>query len=578
MLRFSGFELDFQRAELRGPGGNAIKLRPKTFTMLYVFATNPGRVLSKQELMAAVWPKVHVGEDGLFQCIREIRSALGDNERQLVKSISGRGYIFDAEVSTAAPATEQAAAAVADEVAGSADRPIIAVAEPGLAAASAARPRFRLHAFATLPIVILLAALFGAGLVFAVPTLAPRFFTTAPPVVIVAPITVTAGDPQAKEVATGVADLLTDGLAKIRNIRVQAPDSTSTPGGAAQVSVSVSASSMPADYVVRGNLQKAPHAWNMEAQLIRARTGEVLWSTSFSVVSDTAAVTIQEARLAAGVGYPTALKINALLHTRLPSAASKVVIEQSDAFINQTSRERFTAAQHMLEKAVAQHPNDVDLNAALAAQLLRGIQTDWYTPAEAAKAEARAKIMLEHALEQAPNYIPALDGYCRFLTATNHFVESLVACANALNFDPWNGLVMFQIGLSQLQLGRFTDALDTFQRADTFDTPQVSRWTWLLGAGLALVVLDRDQEALTWLQRSRDITAGTGRTDMLIAAADQSLGRFADARAAMARGMALRPGSSADNVGLPTRNASPLYLARSAAIKQLMVAAGLPPH
>jgi tetratricopeptide (TPR) repeat protein len=335
---------------------------------------------------------------------------------------------------------------------------------------------------------------------------------------------------------------------------------------------------MPADYVLRGDLQKAPRAWHMEAQLIRAGTGEVLWSTSFSVASDTADLAVQESRLAAGVGYPTALSLNALIHARLPSAASKVVIEQSNAFINQTSRERFTAARQMLEKAVARHPNDVDLNAALAAQLLRGIQTNWYTPAEAARVEARAKIMLEHALEQAPNYIPALDGYCRFLTATNHFVESLVACANSLNFDPWNGLVMFQLGLSQLQLGRFTDALDTFERADAFDTPQVSRWTWLLGAGLALVVLDRDQDALAWLQRSRDITPGTGRTDMLIAAADQSLGRFVDAKAAMARGMALRPGSSADNVGLPTRNASPLYLARSAAIKQLMVAAGLPPH
>ena len=98
MLRFSGFELDPQRAELRGPDGGTIKLRPKTLEMLRLFAGNAGRVLSKQELMEAVWPNVHVGEDSLFQCIREIRTALGDDKRQMVRLISGRGYLFEAEV------------------------------------------------------------------------------------------------------------------------------------------------------------------------------------------------------------------------------------------------------------------------------------------------------------------------------------------------------------------------------------------------------------------------------------------------------------------------------------------------
>ncbi len=43
-----------------------------------VFVANAEQTLSKQELMQTVWPNVHVGEDSLFQCIREIRAALGD--------------------------------------------------------------------------------------------------------------------------------------------------------------------------------------------------------------------------------------------------------------------------------------------------------------------------------------------------------------------------------------------------------------------------------------------------------------------------------------------------------------------
>src|SRR3954452_10316290 len=99
VLRFAGFELDLRRAELRGPDGEAIRLRPKSFAMLHLLASNAGRVVGKQELMETVWPNIHVGEDSLFQCIREIRAALGDDRRQLIKVVSGRGYLFEAEVS-----------------------------------------------------------------------------------------------------------------------------------------------------------------------------------------------------------------------------------------------------------------------------------------------------------------------------------------------------------------------------------------------------------------------------------------------------------------------------------------------
>ena len=128
MLRFSGFELDQERAELRRPDGETIKLRPKTLEMLRLFAANAGRVLSKQQLMEAVWPNVHVGEDSLFQCIREIRTALGDDKRQVVRVITGRGYLFQAEV------TETAIAAAPDVVVRPVSQP--APAEPDTKAAT----------------------------------------------------------------------------------------------------------------------------------------------------------------------------------------------------------------------------------------------------------------------------------------------------------------------------------------------------------------------------------------------------------------------------------------------------------
>jgi tetratricopeptide (TPR) repeat protein len=200
----------------------------------------------------------------------------------------------------------------------------------------------------------------------------------------------------------------------------------------------------------------------------------------------------------------------------------------------------------------------------------------WYSPAEAVAAEAQAGASLERALRSHPNSIPVLEAYCRFLSATNRFVDSLVACSKALNFDPWNGSALYLVGLGQIHLGRFDDALATFLQADRFDTPQVSRWTWLLGVGWANVLIGRTEDALPWVQRSIAITAASGRSHMLMAAIYQQLGRTQEAKAAMQKGLELRPGTTALNVSPPTKNVSPLLLDGTAKIVQLMVEAGLP--
>jgi len=179
-------------------------------------------------------------------------------------------------------------------------------------------------------------------------------------------------------------------------------------------------------------------------------------------------------------------------------------------------------------------------------------------------------------LRAKPNYIPAHEAYCRFLNATNQFSASLVACARALSFDPWNGIALFHVGLGQIQTGRFEDALATFKQADRFDTPQVSRWTWMVGAGWANMLMGRAEDAVPWLQQSIAITAASGRTHMLLAAAYQQLGRTDEARAAMEKARALRPGSTAHNVPTPQKNSSPVYVEASERIMQLMIAAGLP--
>ena len=105
---FGSFVLDGRRAALTR-GGASVALRPKTFALLSYFAAHPGRVLGKDEMLAAVWPGVVVNEESLSQCVRELRAALGDDGQALIKTVARRGYLFDAPVQlSAAPVTEVA--------------------------------------------------------------------------------------------------------------------------------------------------------------------------------------------------------------------------------------------------------------------------------------------------------------------------------------------------------------------------------------------------------------------------------------------------------------------------------------
>lgn len=504
MLFFEGYELDPERAELRGSDGEVIRLRPKSFDMLWLLATRAGRVLTKQELTEAIWPGVHVSQDGLFQCIREIRSALGDDERELIRTVSGRGYMLDAEVRATEPKT-------------AGGKPDIPLAKP--------------------------------------------------PIIAVMPMTTPAGDKPLAEMAANVGERLTGGLARIDRLRVIE--------GTAAV-----------DFVVRAELQKSSGRWEARARMTSVSTGEVRWSHSVTVSTEEGDLALQQSRLAAGLGHPLALRINALQNSaalmqgggeeELPAGHARVVIEQATAIINQTSRERFRAAQDMLETALAADPDNVDLQVTLASHLLRGIQSVWYDPADVAATESAAQTLLERALRAKPQYIPVLDAHCRFLTATNRLPESLIAGGRTLSFDPWHGVALFNLGIAQILQGRFEEALASFKQADAFDTPSFARWTWLLGAGLACNLMERYQEALPWLERSLAITPGTGRTHFVLAVAYRQVGRSEDARAAVVKGLALRPGSTTANFSLPRKNTSPVFVAASERMVQILAALGVP--
>src|SRR5262245_51327410 len=109
-IAFGPFCMDI-RAGLLLRGRDPIALRPKTWSVLRYLAERPGALVTKQELLEAIWADAVVNEVVLSGSIWELRVALGDSSRasHVIQTVQGRGFRFIAPVH-AAPAASASGA------------------------------------------------------------------------------------------------------------------------------------------------------------------------------------------------------------------------------------------------------------------------------------------------------------------------------------------------------------------------------------------------------------------------------------------------------------------------------------
>jgi DNA-binding winged helix-turn-helix (wHTH) protein len=89
-----------------------VHLPPKAHDLLVMLVRQPGRLLTKDELLARIWPNAFVEEGILTVHVSAVRKALGDDARPptFIETVSGSGYRFIAPVSTVPPDAESYAA------------------------------------------------------------------------------------------------------------------------------------------------------------------------------------------------------------------------------------------------------------------------------------------------------------------------------------------------------------------------------------------------------------------------------------------------------------------------------------
>ena len=99
IYQFGKFVLNVREQSLTADG-RLVHLPTKEFETLQMLVENNGKILTKDEMMAAIWKDTFVEESNLAQYISRLRKILNVDGDQYIKTISKRGYRFSADVQT----------------------------------------------------------------------------------------------------------------------------------------------------------------------------------------------------------------------------------------------------------------------------------------------------------------------------------------------------------------------------------------------------------------------------------------------------------------------------------------------
>src|SRR5258708_27964909 len=217
MLQFKGYTLDIVHNSLRA-ADREVTLRRKSLELLRYLAENPGRLVTKEELLKAIWPDVVVTEESLTHCVSEVRQAIGDSKQTLIATVPRRGYRFTA--------------------------PVVRVVEPP--ARSDARPQQSLDR----------------------------------PSVTVLPFANLSGDPQQEYFSDGITEDIITELSRFSELIVIARNSAFQYKGKA-VDVRQVGRELNARYVLEGSVRRGGDRVRITAQLIDAATGAHRWAERY---------------------------------------------------------------------------------------------------------------------------------------------------------------------------------------------------------------------------------------------------------------------------------------------------------
>ena len=407
---FSGHRLDIDRRELRR-GSEVIAIEPQVFDLLVHLIENRDRVVSKGDLITAVWSGRIVSDSTLTSRINAARKAVGDNgeEQKLIRTIARKGFRFVGEVRLAG--VEATHAGIADH--GS---------EP------------------------------------AQPALPDR------PAIAVLPFTNMTGDPAQEYFSDGISEDIMTALSKFHWFCVIARNSSFIYKGKA-VHLKQIADDLRVGYVVDGSVRKVGDRVRISAQLNDVATGSHIWAERYDRdLADVFAVQDEITEAIVGAIEPQLYAAENFRARRKPPDSMDAwdLLMRAMSHYWRVTRQDNVVAQALLEKATTIDPHYGQAFGLLATSHTFCAHMGWENMAAAApiaEQAASAAILADSEDPWAHHALGCVHLYAR------RFDDSLAEFEWALQLNPNFSMAQAYYGLTLAYCGRWQEAASSVQRA-----------------------------------------------------------------------------------------------------------------
>lgn len=539
---FGPFLIDADRNELTREG-LTVALRPKTFTLLQYLLDRAGHVVSKQELLDGVWPNVIVSDDSLTQAVSELRSALGDREQQLVRTISRRGYLLEAQVLPAAA---------------------VSPAFPTQPPKQEPTPR-RLVIVRVCEAVVL--SVFAAVLVdWAWSQLRPQSIGAAileGRSLAVMPFT-DLSDPPAPHVALAVDTELTTDLGRLADMRVTARGSAAALGDSASADAKRVGNALNVRYVVTGSVKREGERLHITAQLARTDTGELLWTERFDYVS--AADWIARRDVSARIAniFNARIRDAALQHARRVTPNNAAVEHWMRGAWMQSrvkTRADLLQARSEFEAAVAAQPDSSHALARLSMTYREEVLFRWIEdPHDRQGALEKAEALARRSLAIDADNQDGMFALSAALVFNGRIDEAMAVTRRNLELNPNDAAAHRDLAVQHYFAGRWEEAVQQAElsmRLNPIDPKYTALCESLIST--ALIPLHRYDEAIEHARRIVDGPRSGGY--QMIASAEAWRGNLDAARVATAEALKRHPKSSIARDRALRGSREPAYLA-----------------
>jgi TolB-like protein/Flp pilus assembly protein TadD len=449
LYHFEDIVLDIDRRELRR-GDGLVAVEPQVFDLLEFLVRLRERVVSRDELLAAVWKGRIVSEATLSSRINSARAAIGDSgdEQRLIRTFPRKGFRFVGKVHEESPSpSEPLPDTVLDQV-------------------------------------------------------KPRMADPDGPSIAVLPFTNMSGDPEQDYFADGMAEDIITALSRCSGLFVIARNSSFTYKGQT-VDIRRVGRELGVGYVLEGSVRRGGNRLRITGQLIDATSGVHLWADRFD--GDEADVFELQDRITESVvaAIEPTLQL-AEVKRRKPNQPNELdcydLLLRAYGLEHEFTLESIAAALNCLDQALAIDPAYVPAMAAAAYyRALRHFQ-GW--PQSDADRETAVKLAW-HAVELAPNDARTL--WMAAFAIWNMSEQREPACelfSRSLMINPNSAMALTLCGWIETMRGNQHVGRQMIERARRL-SPRDPRGWFMSGALAIAAISDGDYpEAVSWAEKA----------------------------------------------------------------------------